>query len=195
MKFRSMLLVSAGLVLLAGSGALAQIAPAPTISCGGITITDCVKRVHTAMSDPKATPQQVLQAWGAWSEVYERAYRSLKDAPVRPSDIDRIEGKLKDKIDSYTNPETVLVDQAIKRFFPTLAAIFAFAEGPVGEALFILFSPTPTVTPIQQLKLHNDDLAKVLLVRMTPLLNPDWKWRYNTAISEVLQGTPIGGKP
>jgi hypothetical protein len=89
-----------------------------------------------------------MEAWGAWAEAYELEYRKFANAPVPPSDLDKIEDKISDKIDSYTNPASIATDLAIKRYFPLLASVLEFAEGPVVLVATGILSPSPLQTPL-----------------------------------------------
>jgi hypothetical protein len=161
--------------------------------CDGMTVTNCALAAKKAITD-SASPEEALQAWGAWAEAYEKAYRALADAPEPSSELDRIEDKIADKIDQYTNPASVATNLVIKQYFPLLASILEFADGPVVLVVTGIVSPAPLQTPIQELKATNDDLGKLLLEKLSPVLKFNWRTLYSTTVQEAFSG-PVVQKP
>ncbi len=161
-----------------------------TTLCNKMTIDNCALAVRDAIAK-SSSPAEAIEAWGAWAEAFEKAYRGLENAPVPPSDLDQIEEKIADKIDSYTNPTSIATDLAIKRFFPLLASALEFAEGPVAVIVMGLVSPSPLQTPASELKATNDDIGGLLLAKIFPDLASDWKSRYSATVNEAMGGVDI----
>ncbi|MDX0849158.1 hypothetical protein GOD74_12115 [Sinorhizobium medicae] len=161
------------------------------ISCDGSTVQQCAIKVKTILADNATTPEEAVFAWGAWTDVYEKAYRGLANAPVPPTDLDRFESTIGDKIDSFTNPAQIALDLAIEKYFPRLATIIAAAEGPVAVALMTFLAPSPIVTPIQELQSTNDELSRLLWLKIGPWLVPDWRQQFNTKIQDALDGSTL----
>lgn len=166
-----------------------------SVTCDGTTTMNCALKVKKILADPATSAEQAIAAWGAWADVYERAYRNMSNAPVPASDLQKIEDAVADKVDSYTNPVSIALDQAIKRFFPRLAGLIAFTEGPAVVAVYTFFSPSPTVTPIQELKLTNDELSQGLLVKLAPVLRFGWRDEFSKSVVDSLNTGTIGPTP
>lgn len=164
---------------------------AQPIDCSDSTAEQCALKVKSTLIDSSTTAEQALAAWGAWTEIYEAAYRGMKNSPVPPSDLDRFESGLGDKIGSLTNPTQIALDLAIERYFPRLATILAVAEGPVAVAVMTFLAPSPTVTPLQELHATNQELSRLLWLKIEPWLFPDWRKRYNGMIQLTLDGQSL----
>jgi hypothetical protein len=164
--------------------------------CDKMSINDCAQAVESAIGKA-ATLDKAVEAWGAWAETYEKEYRKFANAPVPPSDLDKIEEKISDKIDSYTNPTTIATDLAIKRYFPLIASVLEFADGPVVLFVTGVLSPSPLITPLQELKQTNDEVGKLLMDKIFPSLKPGWKDQYDLSIREGFRdhNTPTISKP
>ncbi|MGO7585937.1 hypothetical protein ACC689_29035 [Rhizobium ruizarguesonis] len=189
---RRMVLIAMGGFLSFCEYASANVVP---ITCGDVTPDNCAIRIKAILTDTTTSPEQALQAWGAWSDVYENAYRGMADAPAPPSDLDRFEDAVADKIDSYTNPTSIALDQAIARFFPKLAAVSAYAEGPAAVAIMTFLAPSPTVTPIQELQATNNDLASALAIKLFASLRGGWRQEFNNTILNSLNEIRLGSRP
>lgn len=185
MKRKLTVFLAASLIASFGLSSISQADDAP-ISCEGTTIDQCALLVKGVLSNTATTPEAAIQAWGSWAERYEKAYREMDDAPVPPSDLERFENAVSDRIDSFTNPASVALDLAIKKYFPRLASIFAFAEGAVVTSAMVFLSPSPIVTPIQELQSTNDDLSRLLRIKLSPWLRHDWRQRYSGIIQTAL---------
>jgi hypothetical protein len=162
--------------------------------CNGLTANDCASKVRDAINNA-SNVDDALNAWGAWCGVYEQAYRSMAGAPVPPSDLDRAEDYVGDKIDHFTNPTSIATDLLIKKYFPMLASVLEFADGPVVTAVWLLLAPSPIQTPLQELQSTNDELSQALSIRLFPLLRSDWKTDYSSYVSDAFNGPTIGPKP
>ena len=155
-----------------------------------MTTNNCALVVKKAITEA-ASPQAALEAWGAWAELYEKTYRQFKNAPVPPSDLDRIEDKISDKLESYTKPENVALDLAIKKFFSRLASVLEFADGPVVLIVVGILSPSPLETPIQELNSTNQELGSLMASKVFPMLSSDWKTDYSESVKDSFQGAQI----
>jgi hypothetical protein len=174
--------------LLFSASSYANFVPKTSL-CSKMTIANCAAAVKHAISS-STSPEQAVEAWGAWAEAYEKAYRGMANAPVPPSDLDRIEDKIADKVGDYTDPASIAKNLAIKRFFPMLASVMEFAEGPVVLLVTGIISPSPMQTPAQELRATNDELGRLLLTK-TPILLPNWKTRYSTVVQDAFEGPTI----
>ncbi len=181
--------------LIGGGAIFSSVARAQVVpTCNGLTTDQCANKVLDTIKKANNI-DEALNAWGAWSEVYEQAYRSMANAPVPPGDLDRFEDYVGDKIDHFTNPTSIATDALIKKHFPMLASVLEFAEGPVATALWVLLAPSPLQTPLQELQLTNDELSQALGVRLFPLLRSDWKSDYSSYIQDAINNGTIGPKP
>lgn len=180
---RRQALVVAGLSILHPKFARSQ---ALASSCIGLNSLNCATKI-TALINSAATAEEAVQLWGEWAEVYEKAYRGMKDSPVTPDDLDRFEGAISDKIDSLTNPADIATDLAIKRYFPRLAGVLEFAEGPVVFAVMAFLAPSPLETPLQELQSLNHDVSDALILKLAPELRSGWRSDFSNYVSAALE--------
>jgi hypothetical protein len=158
--------------------------------CDKMTTDGCALAVKNAITGA-TTPEAAAEAWGAWVEAYEIAYRKFEGAPVPASDLDKIEDKISDKIDDYTKPENVALNLALKRYLPRIAAFFEFLDGPEVLLVTGILSPSPLVTPIQELNTTNDEIGRLVSLKITPFMSSDWKTNYGAAVKDVFDGPEI----
>jgi hypothetical protein len=170
--------------VLLGTAANANFVP-QTKLCNNMTIDNCALTVKKVIVQAQ-TPQAALEAWAAWVEAYEAAYRRFEKAPVPPTELDQIEDKIKEKVEnkinSVTNPSQLAFDMMFKRYLPRLASIVEFADG-AGEVLAFL-SPSPLVTPVQELAQTNKELGDLMTSKVLPVMSPDWKVDYSKIVED-----------
>jgi hypothetical protein len=175
--------------ILLGTAAKANFVSQTTL-CGHMTIDNCALTVKRVITQAQ-TPQAALEAWAAWVEAYEIAYRRFENAPVHPTELDQIEDaiqdKIKDKINSVTNPPQLAFDMAFKKYLPRLASIGEYA-GDVAVIIEVL-SPSPLVTPVQELATTNKDIGDLLAKKV--LMSSDWKVDYAKSVEDAFQGAQI----
>lgn len=176
------------LLMLIGSMPSARASIALEEICNNLTANQCALKVKAVLIDVSKSPEEALTAWGAWSAVYERAYRSMPNAPKTPDDVERFEDAIASKIDSFTQPQNIALDLAIARYFPRLAAILSIPEIPIVAAVMAFLAPSPIATPLQELQSTNSELSRLLVLRLTPLLQHDWRSRYGSAVRGALDG-------
>jgi hypothetical protein len=79
------------------------------------------------------------------------------------------------------------MDLALKRYLPRLASFFEFLSGPEVLLITGILSPSPLVTPIQELSATNDEIGKLAELKMVPLMSPEWKMNYNSTVRAAFE--------
>jgi hypothetical protein len=133
------LFTSGYLIVLSAPTCIAQ----PVVpNCDSLSWQDCATMIESVL-ESATTPADAMQAWGAWSGKYDLIYRNFGAAAVTPSDLDRIEDSIRDKIDSWSSPTDIALDTGLKRYFPLLAGVMEFAWGPTVSLVSTILIPSP----------------------------------------------------
>lgn len=104
------------------------------MGCDNLSWQDCALATKQAI-DASATPTDAMQAYGDWTAAYRRVYDANEGVQQSPSDTDRLEDFVRDKLGKYTDPADLALDLALARYLPTLAAILSFPEGAIAIAI------------------------------------------------------------
>lgn len=165
------------------------------MTCAGMSWQECALATKKAINEADS-PAEAINAYADWAQSYRKLYEAQGGLPATESDIDRIEGFVGDKIESYTNPAYIMLDKAMERFLPRLAAMLAIASTEVIEGLFALLVPSPTATSLQQAQLANKELGDMLHARLVAAnLVPSWNDSYSAIIQNAIDGNVVLPKP
>lgn len=175
-------------------GAFGNFVPRASL-CNRMTIDNCALTVKKAILQAQ-TPEAAVEAWGAWVEALETAYRQFENAPVPPTELDRIEDaiqdKIEDKIESVTNPPQVAFDLAFKKYLPRVASFVEFVEDADGAGEIIeALSPSPLITPVQELSETNKELSDLMMNKVFPIMSPVWKAEYSKIVGDSFREAQI----
>lgn len=152
--------------------------------------SQCAQQVIDAINTAQ-TPQEAFAAAELWATRYKRLYEANAQnhwsVPESQQFEDAIRGEISGAIDQWTDPATIALNQAIERFFPTLAAVQGFLEHPVVVALQVFITPAPLANDFVAAGPTNGDVNQALKRKIEPILRPTWRDAYVESIQRSFQ--------
>ena len=125
-----------------------------------------VKQAVAATTDPKVA----LQVGAEWAERYEALYKANAQQTWPPSDADRLvsgmESAWDDSVGKNLDPADIVLDQAMQKYFPRLAAALELASGPQVTFFMNLLAPSPIANDFTAAKQVNAEINWLVMSKL-----------------------------
>lgn len=150
-------------------------------NCSTMTLTECEHLVVGRLrAKPLMSPADAVRLVSTyWDPRFETAYLALTASDrAKPTDVEKLKAEAASRLNPIDYLRDKAIEDAVKRYMPRLAPILAAISSAPAEFLFILFWPSPTATPAQELGYANKRVQDELWKILRPYMKTDWESQY-----------------